>query len=224
MQNLPRIFVDEELAFGKEIPLSREQSHYLTKVMRATKCLVFNKGTEFEANIVNSSLSIAHSTNRPDPAGNITLAFSPVKRMEDMLNMATQMGAAKLLPVITQRTVARHTNWERMKRIIIEAAEQSGRNSIPELMPEIKFQEFVKNTKNIIFADERFTRTEADTICQKEGLMSSAPVVFVGPEGGFSETEFELLDMTGATPLSLGKTILRAETAAVAALAKLGNG
>jgi 16S rRNA (uracil1498-N3)-methyltransferase len=228
MQNLPRIFLNENLEAGKSFPLAKDQLHYLTKVMRLkdnAEILIFNNGLEFVAKIANCSLIIANSTNRSDPSNNITLCFAPIKRLDEMLNMATQMGVAKLQPVITERTTARHTNWDRMRKIITEAAEQSGRNSVPELLPEIKFKDFIKGQMDkradgqLIFADERKAGQNTNyglSICPS-ALLS----IFIGPEGGFSEGEFSALDAAGAIPLSLGKTILRAETAAVAALAKI---
>jgi len=223
MKSVPRIFINEKLEVGKQIPVSKEILHYLQKVMRTNKCLVFNNGTEFNAEIINYQLSIINSTNKADPSNNLTFCFAPIRRLDDMLNMATQMGVVRLQPVITERTVAHHINWGRIQKIIIEAAEQSGRNSIPELMVPQKFDEFLKGKrqkaegKSLVFADERFAHCDkhVSALC----LLPSA--LLIGPEGGFSDSEFAALDAAGAIGISLGPTILRAETAAVAALAKI---
>lgn len=217
MQNLPRIFINEKPEVGKQIPLSVEQSHYLTKVMRSDKCLVFNDGIEFSASVINGKLEIIGITEHTDPSNKIVFCFAPIKqsRMEEMLNAATQMGVAVLQPVITERTTERFPKWGRIEKIIIEAAEQSGRNSIPKLLPAIKFSELDK--KDLIFADERFAYTEKENSLSK--IQDSR--ILIGPEGGFSANEFSELDRNGAVGISLGKTILRAETAAVAALSKI---
>jgi len=266
MQNLSRIYLNENLETGKSYPLPLDTAHYLTKVMRADKCIVFNKGKEFLAEIrqeqikktINYSLFIIHSTNRPDPSNDLTLAFAPIKqpRLEELISMATQMGVAKLQPVITARTTAHHINWERIRKIATESSEQSGRNSVPEIMAPVKFDDFVKNNKNIVFADERFAHEE--NLSSRRALQSSAGAgslgfepqtetmkhsdqsyinkipypgamrplrddgfILIGPEGGFSESEFAALDGADATGINLGKTILRAETAAVVAISKL---
>jgi len=197
--------------------------------MRTDRCLVFNNGKEFEAELsgVSCSLLVASSTGRPDPSNDTVLAFAPIKqaRLEEMMAMATQMGVRKLQPVITDRVNEHHVKWERIRKIIIEAAEQSGRNSVPGLAAPQKFDEFlqecsVQNSEcKLIFADERFAHDDrADNHCT---LHSAQCTLLIGPEGGFSDAEFKALDDAGAVGLSLGKTILRAETAAVAALAQL---
>lgn len=218
MQNLPRIFINEKPEIGKQIPISKEQSHYLVKVMRANKCLVFNNGIEYQASIIDGKLKITGITEHTDPSNKIIFCFAPIKqsRMEEMLNAATQMGVAVLQPVITDRTTERFPKWGRIEKIIIEASEQSGRNSIPKLLPAIKFSELTK--KDLIFADERFAHNKTNQ--NNRDLNFANCTLLVGPEGGFSTAEFSALDDAGAIGISLGKTILRAETATVAALAK----
>lgn len=232
MKNIPRIYLSQKIMTGQVIPADKDTVHYLQKVMRTDKCLVFNDGVEFNAKlapienngkIMHYELCIMDSTNHLDPSNDVTFCFAPIKKTDDMLNMVTQMGVAKLQPVITERTVAHHINWKRMEKIIIEASEQSNRNSVPELMPAQKFDEFLQEagtgSRKLYFADERTAYTNNEyriTNNDKNGI-----TVFVGPEGGFSSAEFDALDKSGAHPMSLGKTILRAEVAAVAALAKL---
>ncbi len=223
MKNTPRIFIDEKLEVGKQIGLHREQLHYLTKVMRTDECIVFNGSLEFNAKIVNGLLLILNSTNRPDPSNTITLAFAPIKKTDDLINMATQMGVAKFQPVITERTVARHINWDRMRKIAIEAAEQSGRNSVPIIEPPVQFWEFLQGRgqkaecRSLIFADERMVNSKENPL----SLILHPSSILVGPEGGFSDAEFSALDSAGAVGISLGKTILRAEVAAVVAIARI---
>lgn len=215
MKNIPRIFVDSKIKSGTQIPLPRETMHYLTRVMRTRSCLVFGNGNEYAAHISDDdkNLIIGDKTSHIDPSNNITLMFAPIKHTDTLINMATQMGVARLLPVITARTVAHHINWDRMRKIAAESAEQSNRNSVPEIMPAIKFSDL--DLSNIVFADERaaYGESTSDDF--------NTDKILIGPEGGFSDEEFSALDATGARGVSLGKTILRAETAAIVALAKI---
>ena len=140
--------------------------------------------------------------------------FAPIKRTDDLINMATQMGVAYFQPVITDRVTAHHINWDRMRKIVIEACEQSNRNSVPEILAPIKFADL--DLSNLIFADERVAYGH-----HSRNTPTGANKILVGPEGGFSDAEFAKLDSAGACGISLGKTILRAEVAAVVAINKL---
>lgn len=216
MKNIPRIFTGENIKSGDVIVASREVSHYLAHVMRTNNCLVFGGGNEFSAVLSDDgkSIIVGDKTAHPDPSNNITLYFAPIKRTDDLINMATQMGIARFQPVITERTVNNHVNWERMKKIAIEASEQSNRNSVPEISAPIPFAKL--NLTGLCFADERFAYYDRNgtNIPNTDGIL-------VGPEGGFSDKEFTALDAAGAIPVSLGKTVLRAEVAAVVAIAKI---
>lgn len=216
MKNIPRIFVGENIASGMVIPVERSVSHYLTRVMRTTECLVFGNGNEYSAVLSDDGrvLTVGAQTAHPDPSNNIRLMFAPIKRTDDLLNMATQMGVAEFLPVITARTNANHINWERMQKIVIEASEQSNRNSVPKILNPIKFSEL--DLSDIVFADER--AAYGKELPSGAGDVTS---ILIGPEGGFSEDEFNALDAAGARGISLGKTILRAELAASIAIAKV---
>ena len=218
MQNIPRIYLNENLKSGKSFPIGKDVVHYLRRVMRRDNCLVFNKGAEYAAILSddNKSIIIGEKTNRKDPSNDIIFYFAPIKKIDEMLNMVTQMGVAVLQPVITERTVANHINWGRQKKIIIEASEQSNRNSIPELREPIKFVDL--DLKNLIVADERFAH---ELKAEQKQIKSNR--IFVGPEGGFAPKEFEKMDAANVYGLSLGKTILRAEVAAVVAISKVLN-
>ena len=218
MKNIPRIFIGTDIKNGNIIPVDKSISHYLSHVMRTDTCLVFGDGNEYTAtlNLDGKTITIGEKTKHTDPSGNITLYFAPIKRLDDMLNMATQMGVKKFVPVITDRTVAKHINWERMKKIVVEASEQSNRNSVPEISSPIKFVDLPFD--NLIFADERAAYGR-----QMPNEYKNVTSILVGPEGGFSDTEFETLDNKGCRSLSLGKTILRAELAAPIAIARVGQ-
>ena len=197
------------------IPATRDIAHYLTHVMRTHDAIVFGGGLEFNATLDASGKNIIVGTNtgHSDPAGNIVLYFAPIKRTDDLINMATQMGVCKIVPVITEHTNALHINWERMKKIAIEATEQSNRNSVPEIAVPIKFSDL--DLANLAFADER------TAYGKKQATNTKIKSILVGPEGGFSDSEFAALDAAGATGISLGKTILRAELAAAIAISRI---
>ena len=216
MQNVPRLFLNQNLCVGKKFPADKEFVHYLRRVMRRCDCLVFNDGAEYKAHLSDDdkNVIIDEKTNHVDPSNDIVLYFAPIKRLDDLLNMATQMGVAVLQPVITERTVANHINWNRMEKIVVEASEQSNRNSVPKLLPPIKFDEL--ELDNLIVADERFAHGKENT-----GKIIHCKKILIGPEGGFSNSEFEKMDMANVCGLSLGKTILRAELAAVVAISKV---
>lgn len=216
MKNIPRIFVPDNLAPGVNLPVSREIVHYLTRVMRTPQCLVFGDGHEYNAHLSddNKFLIVGDKTSHLDPSNNITLMFAPIKRTDDLLNMATQMGVATFQPVITARTNANHINWTRMQKIVIEAAEQSNRNSVPKILPPINFSEL--DLSHVVFADERAAYGHKCNTGPGDTLS-----VLIGPEGGFSDDEFAALDSAGACGISLGKTILRAEVAAVVAISRV---
>ena len=216
MQNIPRIYIDEDLNTDKTIPVDKDIVHYLRRVMRRRDCLVFNGGTEYTAMLSddNKYIIVGEKTSHIDPSNNLILCFAPIKKIDELVNMATQMGVGVLQPVITNRTVANHVNWARIKKIMIEAAEQSNRNSIPRLMEPIKFDDL--DLSDLIVADERFAHGKESKNKNVSGMR-----LLVGPEGGFSESEFEKMDKAGIVGLSLGKTILRAETAAIVAISKV---
>lgn len=215
MKNIPRIFIGKNIKTGIIIPVEKSVAHYLSHVMRRNDCLVFGDGNEYAAtlNPDGRAITVGEKTNHTDPSNDITLYFAPIKRLDDMLNMATQMGVAKFVPVITERTVANHINWDRMKKIVIEASEQSNRNSAPEILSPIKFNELPFD--KLVFSDERAAYGR-----DLPSEYKNAKNILIGPEGGFSDNEFDALDKNGAAGLSLGKTILRAELAAPIAIAR----
>ncbi len=218
MKNIPRIYCDAPLGVGVTVPITRDVAHYLTRVMRTDTCLVFGAGIEYTAKLGGDgqSLDVGAATDHPDPSGDVTMYFAPIKKTDDLMNMATQMGVAAFVPVMTDRTVAHHIHWDRMQKIVIEAAEQSGRNSVPKIYSPIKFSGL--DMAGLAFGDER--AAHGDLV----GAARPGNRVLIGPEGGFSPAEFDALRAGGAIPVSLGKTILRAEVAAVVMMAMTGRG
>lgn len=216
MQNIPRIFIDEKIAQGKSVAVDKDIVHYLRRVMRRDDCLVFNDGCEYMAKLSddNKCMIIGDKTEHVDPSNDLILYFAPIKKIDELINMATQMGVGTFVPVITNRTVANHINWTRIRKIMVEASEQSNRNTVPVLAEPIKFDDL--DFKGLIVADERFAHGKE---IKNEKIVGKR--LFVGPEGGFSDAEFAKMDGAGVVGLSLGKTILRAETASVVAIAKV---
>lgn len=215
MKNIPRIFVGDNIKSGMIIPAPREIMHYLTRVMRRNDAIAFGGGHEFNAKLDDTSknIIIGNDTGRADPSNDITLYFAPIKNTDDLINMATQLGVKKMVPVTTEHTTAHHINWERMNKIAIEAAEQSNRNSVPEISAPIKFSDL--DLSGITFADERAAYGAQRVATTK------IKSILIGPEGGFSDSEFAALDAAGAIGISLGKTILRAELAAAIAISRI---
>ena len=216
MKNVPRIFLGNDICTGMIIPASRDISHYLGRVMRCDTFLGFGGGVEYNAKISSDgkTITIGAKADHADTACDVTLMFAPIRHTDDLLNMATQLGTFAFQPVITEHTVANHINWARMEKIVIEASEQSNRNSVPQILPPKKFSDI--DLSRVVFADERATRgLELQTTAR------GAKYIFVGPEGGFSETEFAAFDAAGAVGISLGKTILRAELAAAIAISRV---
>lgn len=216
MKNIPRVFMGDNIQTGDTIPVARDIAHYLIRVMRRHDFLVFGGGAEYNATVSDDgkTITIGEKTSHIDPSNGVTLLFSPIKKTDDLLNMATQMGVAAFQPVITARTVANHINWARMEKIITESAEQSNRNSVPKILPVKKFDEI--DLSHVVFADERAAYgAELPTVAH------GAKYIFVGPEGGFADSEFAAFDAAGAIGISLGKTILRAELAAAIAISRV---
>jgi 16S rRNA (uracil1498-N3)-methyltransferase len=233
-----RLFVDQDLQQGQEIAVGAAQAHYLTRVMRlglGESLRLFN-GRDGEwlarTGAVGRSgcallLEVLLRAQRKEPGP--TLAFAPIKkeRMQYLVEKATELGVERLLPVVTRNTVADRVNLDRMRAQAIEAAEQCGRLTIPQVGPPKPLDRFVSEWpphRPLLFMDERRCgRPIADAVADcvprsKETTLS--PCILVGPEGGFAEDEADALrTLAFVTPVSLGPRVLRAETAALAALA-----
>ena len=162
-------------------------------------------------------LTVERQTREAEAIPDVWLAFAPVKRTQTdwLVEKATELGAARLLPVITQRTVVERVKLERLEAIAIEAAEQCGRTVLPEIAEPQALAAFLKsNSRRLYFADE--SGGEAAAIAFQPGPAT----ILTGPEGGFTDEERAAIRAApNAIPVSLGPRILRAETAALAALA-----
>lgn len=228
----PRLFVEGPLAEGTVLPLAREQANYLLNVLRLKEgdpVLLFNgRDGEWQTAISpagrkSAVLAIVRQTRAQTRTPDVHYLFAPLKhaRLDYMAQKAVEMGAGRLMPVITRRTQVSRLNLERMRANAIEAAEQCGILTIPDIIPEIRLDvalAALEPERLLVFCDE--DAPVADPVAAL-GACSKGPVaVLVGPEGGFDETERNaILRHTNVLRLSLGPRILRADTAAVAALA-----
>ena len=229
---LQRLFVKSALHAGAEIALESEQAHYLRNVLRlkpGDEILLFN-GVDGEwcANLTDAGKKkaearVVHQT-RPQVAGpDLHYLFAPLKRarLDYMAQKATEMGASVLRPVITRRTVAERVKRERLTANAVEAAEQCGILCVPEVWePEAlgKVLDGWDETRLLIFANE--AAPSASPLAVLDAQSPRPLAVLVGPEGGFEpEERAALLAKPFVLPISLGPRVMRADTAAVAALA-----
>jgi 16S rRNA (uracil1498-N3)-methyltransferase len=227
----PRLYVATDFTSGARIALDRAQAHYLKDVLRLAdgdSVLVFNgRDGEWQAAIEagkrDATLILGARLRAQQHLPNVRYAFAPLKhaRLDYMVQKAVEMGASALLPVITRRTQAARVNTERMRANVIEAAEQCGILALAEVAEPVTLERFLAErdgARLLIFCDEE-TET-ASPLAALAGKAHEAVDVVIGPEGGFADDErTALLRQPNVLRLSLGPRILRADTAAVAALA-----
>ena len=227
----PRLHLEAELSPAHDIPLSREQGHYLTHVLRLVPgdaVEVFNgqQGAwlAYVADAGKKAVSIRCERRLSDvtPPPDIDYLFAPLKhaRLDYMVQKATELGVRRLRPVMTARTIAERVNLERMKANAIEAAEQCNLVFVPEVLDPVPLAKAIADwdpARRLIFCDE--TAAQANPL-QSLAAISTPAAVLVGPEGGFTDEERRLLRAQPfVTAISLGPRILRADTVAIAALA-----
>lgn len=243
MSATPRLHVDSELAPGARIELGADQSHYLARVLRlspGSAVRVFNpRDGEFLAEtsaVAKRTVTLVTSRQlRPATSGpDIWLLFAPIRKsLTDLIiEKSVELGVRKIMPVRTKWTNGPSVRSDRLERIIIEAAEQTERLDIPELSQEQTLAEILEDwpdDRKLYYCDEAGEepdqawggeRNRAPPMLQALTGKSPGPAaILIGPEGGFAPDEREnLRDRTYVEPVSLGPRILRAETAAIAAL------
>jgi 16S rRNA (uracil1498-N3)-methyltransferase len=232
--NAPRLFIDAPLQAGARIALDRGQANYLLNVLRlkaGETVLIFNgRDGEWRAEVMvegrkAADLVCVERIREQEAAPDLIYAFAPLKhaRLDYMVQKAVEMGAGVLQPVLTRRTQASRVNLERMRSNAVEAAEQCGILSIPEVREEENFEPFLKGLEKdrlVVFCDENAPVSNPVEALAKLGNNQAGLVVIVGPEGGFTDQERALVAAhERCVCVSLGPRILRADTAAVAALA-----
>ena len=225
-KSLTRVFVRYRLGEGVRIDLDAGQANYLGNVMRlgeGAEVLLFDGssgewlGRVAEAGKKRMALTVERRTREPEEIPDVWLAFAPVKRTQTdwLVEKATELGVAKLIPVMTQRTIAERVKLERLEAIAIEAAEQCGRTRLPEIVQPVPLAQLLKEDGRMLyFADEGGGAPVASAFRQ------GPATILTGPEGGFTDEErAKIRAVDNAVPISLGPRILRAETAALASLA-----
>ena len=226
-----RLYFSKDLKANLISNLSNEQSHYIKNVMRlrpGDKISLFNSTNgEWDAKILNhdkenTEFKVEKLTKNKKLETDLWLAFSPIKKnpLDMMIQKTTELGVQKFIPILSDRTIVQEINIERLKKIIIEASEQSNRISIPEIRPleslKIFLNKFPSNG-DLIFCDINCKNGDLKNILLKK---NHGPVcILVGPEGDFSEKERQLIiEKKEIFSLSLANNLLRAETAAIAAV------
>lgn len=227
-----RVYVTAELGAGARVTASAEQASYLRSVMRmddGAALLVFNgRNGEWRARLRHEGkrgavLEIESQSRAQDAGPDLWYVFAPLKRarLDYMVQKAVELGASRLVPVLTQHTVAERINLDRMAANVIEAAEQCGVLRIAEIAEPVKLTACLDqwpSERRLIFCDEG--AETRDPVASLSTLSRGPVAVLIGPEGGFSEAERVLIvKQPFAHAISLGPRIMRADTAAVAALA-----
>ena len=221
-----RLFFSNSITIGMTDMLDKSQSHYLNKVMRVKEnehFSLFNNKGEWEAKILKISkgfveFQIIKQLRLKENVKDLWLAFSPIKSnyQNFMIQKATELGVTKFLPIIFERTIVRSINVERIKKIVVEASEQSNRINIPSIEQTQNLESFLNsNLVDLIFTDLNSNNKKID----KSKLTNKPICIIVGPEGDFSELEREKIhSFKGVQAIKINENILRAETAVISAI------
>jgi 16S rRNA (uracil1498-N3)-methyltransferase len=234
----PRLYLEQPLREGDTAPLTPAQTNYLRNVLRlkAGDCvLVFNgRDGEWTGRVTQGrrrelALAIAGCSRSQTLPSDLHYFFAPLKhaRLDYMLQKAVEMGASRVQPVITRHVQVTRVNLDRMRANAIEAAEQCGILAVPQIGKPLAFAHMLREhdpSRLMVFCDEDAPVDDpiaALSAAKGERRPGSFPVaILIGPEGGFAEEErAALLTLPNVVRLALGPRILRADTAAVAALA-----
>ena len=233
-RGVARVYVTEPLAAGAVLDLAPGQAHHLRTVLRlgaGTAVAAFNASdgewicrlTETGRNRV--ALAVERRTRPAEAEADLWLVFAPIKRarLDWLIEKATELGAGALLPVWTQRTQTERLNLERLRAHAVAAAEQSERLSVPELHKPQALDRVLagwSSERRLVVCDETGGGEPIGAAVARLGVGPTA--MLTGPEGGFAETELDALEkLSFVTRVGLGPRVLRADTAAVAALAVL---
>ncbi len=233
-----RLCVEHDLAAGNSVPLDRDQANYLFNVMRlgvGAHILLFNsRDGEFLAEVADAGkrrglLAVLHQTKPLQMPPDLWLLFAPIKkaRTDFIVEKAAEMGAARICPVQTEYTNSDRIRQDKLQAHAMEAAEQCGGTYVPEVAGIAKLRSVLETwpeDRRLMFCDEALAGRAPGLAQAKRGKWA----ILIGPEGGFSDAERAALSkIPQSLPVSLGPRILRADTAAVAALtlwqSKLGD-
>ena len=229
-KSAPRLFVEQELSGDMLVALEGNHAHYLGKVMRVSPgdavILCDNVTGEWAAEVIQAekrqvTVQTQQHLRPREPVPDFWLCAALLKkdRFDLILEKATELGVAKIAPVVTRRCVADRLNLERAGAIVTEAAEQCARTALPELAQPVKLEALLRDwpeDRALFFADEEGGEPAADAFCYADGPAA----LLTGPEGGFDDAEREAIRAhPAARAISLGPRILRGETAAIAGIA-----
>ncbi len=229
-----RLFVEDDLATGTGLTLGRDQSHYLQNVMRrgtGDHVALFNgRDGEFWAELTEMrrgavSLTPGERIREQAPEPDLWLVFAPIKRaaVNFVVTKATELGVSRIAPVITSRTNSERVNTRRLRANAIEAAEQSERLAVPAVDEPLRLPALLEGwptERRLLVGDETGTGQPIADVAAELAKDPGPLAVMTGPEGGFAPDELDQLrDLPFVIPVGLGPRVLRADTAALAALA-----
>lgn len=233
-KSAPRLFVAETLAAGGMVRIEGNPAHYLARVMRVAPgdavILCDDVTGEWAARVADVGkrdvvLEVAEMLRPREAVPDLWLCPALLKkdRFDLVLEKATELGTARIQPLVTRRCVADKLNLERARAITVEAAEQCARTALPELAEPVKLAELLATwpeDRALFFADENAKEQGGEPAAAAFAAHSGAAAILTGPEGGFDEAERAAIRAhPSARPITLGPRILRGETAAIAALA-----
>ncbi len=228
----PRLFVEPMLIENRRFSLTGDAHHYLTRVMRlkaGDEFVVFDGQSDSQnARILSMTkrelsaeiLGLERAYLAPP---DLELAFAPIKKAltDFIVEKATELGVRSIQAVKTDYTNSERLNIERLGRHAIEAAEQCGGNFVPKVHDWVSLEDYLQTKRQIVFCDE--TASASEGLADFATLKAQSWSILIGPEGGFSPLERERIRASGAYAISLGPRILRADTAAIAAISLWQN-
>ena len=226
-----RLYYPDSIVENTTGLITKEHTHYIVNVLRlkrGSEINLFNKNGEWKSEIVyleknRVEVKFLKKIKQPTGSFKINLAICLVKRnpMDNILQKATELGVGKIIPIISERTEVKELNFDRAKKIVIEATEQSNQLAPPEILGVIKLKDFLQNldvNSKLLFAD-----VNSNNILKNEDLKNSKSLsVLIGPEGDFSSQEREtILGNTNVIPFRLSRNILRSDTAVISAISMI---
>ena len=211
--------------------ITKEHTHYIVNVLRlkrGSQINFFNTNGEWKSEIVyldknRVEVKFLEKIKQPSNSSRINLAICLVKKnpMENILQKATELGVGKIIPIISERTEIKELNFDRAKKIVIEATEQSNQLVPPEILKVVKLYDFLKSSEansKLLFADVN----SKDSLKNEDLKNSKSLSVLIGPEGDFSPQERKtILGNSNVKPFRLSKNILRSDTAVISAISMI---
>ena len=223
-----RLYYPNSIVENTTALLTKDHTHYIVNVLRlkrGSEINFFNRNGEWKSEVIflnkdRVEVKFLNKTKSPTSSSKINLAICLVKKnpMDNILQKATELGVGKIIPIVSERTEVKELNYDRAKKIVIEATEQSNQLVPPEISDVIKLKDFLKNFDNtsiLLFADVNSKdKLKAEDFKDKKNFS-----ILIGPEGDFSPKEREtILGNTAVKPFTLSRNILRSDTAVISAI------